>query len=285
MTEKTIAGNDVVSTEQLLLPEITSLNETLAPLPCDQDPNTPPAKIARNKYGLLMTEKYIFDDRGYVDYKKMVDPKFLYINPDARRRSKIEAKYGKKFEDIKIFEDKVDDNDLVIQLGGLKNLLRIRGYYSVSTVVNRADASFASVTCTIYFIGNYETLDCAITYSDSACATVDNTTNFGRQYLVEIATNRAFCRCIRNFLNINIVAQEELGNNFAQEQPEDMAVTTLRGVMSQYNITFERIKARLLEDKYPNAENFKDVTDIPRLEIFNLIKRIKEKAAEKEATK
>jgi len=248
------------------------------------EPNTPPTLIARNKCGLLINEKYFFDEKGFVDYKKMVDTKFLYLNPDVRRRTKIEAKYGKKFEEIKPIDDKVDDTDLVIQLGGLKHLLRLRGYNDLNYIVNESNESYASVTCRISFIPNYETENRPMDFADNACAHANNTTNFGKQYLLEIATNRALCRCIRNFLGINIVAQEELGiNGLPSEGQEDMAVLTLKNVMNTYGITFEKIKAKLIEEKFENAASFKEVSDIPKIKIFNLIERIKSKAAEKEA--
>ena len=50
------------------------------------------------------------------------------------------------------------------------------------------------------------------TFSAIGDASPNNTESFARFYLGPIAENRAFVRCVRNFLKINVVAQEELGS-------------------------------------------------------------------------
>jgi hypothetical protein len=256
-------------------PANTLINETLLAFPVDSELNTPPKTLTRNKYGLLDGVKYVFNEDGTVNWKAMVEPKYLYINPDSRRRQKIEAKYGKKFEEINIIDDKVDDTDLVIQLGGLKKLLQLRGFRDLRYDIHQADPTYAAVTCSIEFVENYECQNRVFYYSDNACAHPENTTNFGKQYLLEIATNRALCRCIRNALGINIVAQEELSGISNPDGPEDMAVSTLKQVMSQHNYEFEDVIKMLVEENYENAQNLKRLNELPKPKIFELISRIK----------
>jgi len=243
----------------------------------------PPKFFERNEYGLLEGADYKFKEDGSVDWKAMVDPKFLYLNPDMRRRGKLETKYNKRFEEIKPIEDKVDDVDLVISLGGLKALLRLRGYDSVCYTIAESNQGYASVKCSIDFIPNYEFENRPIGYTDCACAHMDNANGFGKSYLLETATNRSFARCIRNFLNINIVSQEELGGTVVEpssDSPETLALRVLKETMSQYNVTWEKIQAKLVEEKFEGAAELKIVNDLPRYKMFEITERIK-KAAEK----
>ena len=262
-------------------------NELFEGVTLVESPNKtiPPKFFERNEYGLLEGAEYKFKEDGSIDWKAMVDPKFLYVNPDTRRRSKLETKYGRKFEEIKIVEDKVDDADLVISLGGLKTLLRLRGYESVYYVIAESNQSYASVKCSIDFIPNYESEGRPMGYTDCACAHMDNASGFGKSYLLETATNRSFARCIRNFLNINIVSQEELGglvSESSEANTEDLAAKLLREAMTQHNVSWEKIHAKLLTEVplLENVKNFKTINDIPRYKQFELQAKIKA-AAEK----
>ena len=267
--------------------EIPIVTPEIIPASQGDTKSIPPRNFARTEHGLLYNVNYIYQDDGFVNWKAMIDPKFLYLNADVKRRSKIETKYGKKFEEIKINEDKVDDSDLCIALGGIKQLLRLRGYSSVHYTIHESSDHYASVNCTIYFAPNFETSDKEVRFSDNACAHFDNTSGFGKAYLLEICTNRAFCRCVRNFLSINIVAADELsnGNSANAELQEDMATTLLKDTMAQHGVTWEKIQSKLVEEKVEGAENFKGVQDISRVMIFALIERIKKRAAEKATEK
>lgn len=165
----------------------------------------------RDENGLVEGVNYVFTEEGLIDWRKMVPLQFLYVNSDERRKPVLEKKYGKSLKDIDPIKDNVEDRDLVIMLGGLKYLLRLRGYTNVSCNVHTSGEYYASVSCHIYFIGNFETGGMQQSYSDCGSAHLQSTDGFGKAYLVEIATNRALSRAIRNYLNINIVSREELG--------------------------------------------------------------------------
>ena len=60
------------------------------------------------------------------------------------------------------------------------------------------------------FLPNYETGGQAVTFQDMANATLNNTSNFATKFLETIACNRAFVRCVRNFLNVHIVGDDEI---------------------------------------------------------------------------
>ena len=118
-------------------------------------------------------------------------------------------------------------------------------------------------------------------FESLADATLNNTKSFARFFLAAIAENRAFVRCVRNFLKINIVSQEELGDAKLldevlekQENPTSPQ-SLLDKLMKEKNISFEVIKDRLVKEKFENSESIASIQDIPKSKIFELINRIK----------
>ena len=67
-----------------------------------------------------------------------------------------------------------------------------------------------AVSCNITYLPNYETNFKEVTFSDVANATIENTSSFAKKFLETIACNRAFVRCVRNFLNVHIVGDDEI---------------------------------------------------------------------------
>jgi hypothetical protein len=57
---------------------------------------------------------------------------------------------------------------------------------------------------------NFETSNQPVHFEDIANATEANADNFCLKFLETIACNRAFVRCVRNFLNIHIVGADEI---------------------------------------------------------------------------
>jgi len=76
----------------------------------------------RNEHGLLENVNYTFNDDGSVDWRAMVKPEFLYPNKDwfVRRNKPLP-------DSIEGLEDK----QLLIMLGGIKELAKLRGYTSI----------------------------------------------------------------------------------------------------------------------------------------------------------
>ena len=66
------------------------------------------------------------------------------------------------------------------------------------------------VSCNITYLPNYETNFKEVTFSDVANAAIENTSSFIKKFLETIACNRAFVRCVRNFLNVHIVGDDEI---------------------------------------------------------------------------
>lgn len=253
-------------------------------------------KIERNDDGLVVGLPYKTKEDGTLDWKSVVPSKYIYVNPDFKRREKIEAKYGKKYDEIDPSIDNVEDTDLVIMLGGIKYLLKIRGYENLTYNVIDSGEQYASVNCSISFIPNVETENRKITFADNGSAHIGSTTDFGQKYLLEVATNRAFCRCVRNFLNIDVVSKEELGKDSIEEvTPKNTFNLTkqsklLETLMSKKGIKWEHIADKLKKEdekalaelkegqEKPNPrwnDTYKSVSDLPPNIILELIERIK----------
>jgi len=229
---------------------------------------TPPKLVTRNQYGLIedQTLNYIFNDDATINWRKMVKAEHLVPNRQKTQETDV---------------SKLQDKDLLILLGGIKELAQIRGYTSVEYKVVAASENYFATSCRITWLPNYETGGKEVVFESLADATLNNTKSFARFFLAAIAENRAFVRCVRNFLKINIVSQEELGDakllddsSSANENPTSPQ-SLLEKVMKEKNINFETLKKRLIKDNFENAENLKSISDIPKVKLFELIDRIK----------
>lgn len=230
-------------------------------------------KVERDDRGLLSDISYVFEDNGLINWRKMVKPEFLVPNRDRTKETNIDA---------------LSDRDLIILLGGLKDVAQIRGFSSVDYHVYSAAEEYVCVSCTIKWIPNFETEGREVSFQSLASTSLNNTKDFGKLYLAEMAENRAFCRCVRNFLRINIVSAEELsntpsGNPFSNGSGASASNSSnepsqiLIDAMKQKGITFASLKKRLTTEGYPDAEELNSVRDISKPKTFELISRIKNK--------
>jgi hypothetical protein len=231
--------------------------------------NKPPKYITRNKYGLLedQTIKYIFNEDNTINWRAMV--KTQYLVPNRQKTSETDV-------------SKLEDKDLLILLGGTKELAQIRGYTDVSYKVVAASESYFATSCRITWIPNYEADGRIVTFEALADATINNTKSFARFFLAAIAENRAFVRCVRNFLKINIVSQEELGDakpleeaSFVSNENPTSPQSLLEKIMKEKNVTFDSLKSKLIKEKFEKSEDFNSILDIPKSKIFELIERLK----------
>lgn len=231
--------------------------------------NKPPKYIARNKFGLLedQTIKYIFNEDNTINWRAMVKTQYLVPNRQKTQETDV---------------SKLEDKNLLILLGGIKELAQIRGYTTVEYKVVAASESYFATSCRITWIPNYETDSRAVTFEALADATTNNTKSFARFFLAAIAENRAFVRCVRNFLKINIVSQEELGDvklleepNFASDKNPTSPQSLLEKIMKEKSITFDSLKTKLIKEEFEKSQDFNSILDIPKSKIFELIERLK----------
>jgi hypothetical protein len=255
------------------MPKISQKVETIiASNSNEENQSAPLGLFGRNNIGLLNNLTYKYDDDGTINWKSMVKPEFLVPNKD-----KFPA--GTDFSAIDVTQ--LEDGQLLILLGGIKDIACIRGFTSVDYEVITARQDYVAVKCNIFWIPNYETSMSIVKFSALADAHFENTSGFGNKFLMAIAENRAFIRAVRNFLRINIVGQDEIDpkkkNETIEESQPTNPANVLNKVMQEVGLNFETIKAKLISENDEEANSWNTVSDIPKKRIFEIIERIKRK--------
>lgn len=228
---------------------------------------SPIVKTKRDDDGLIVQPKveYVFNEDGLIDWRKMV--KTEHLVPNRQRTQETDV-------------TKLEDSQLLVLLAGFKELAQIRGLTSVDYDVKSPSPDYVVATCKISWIPNYETEGNPVTFSAIGDASPNNTTNFAKNFLGPIAENRAFVRCVRNFLRINVTGADEIGNvklgmaEPASETGSDPA-SLLQAAMTEKGFSFEKVKAKLVAEGWPEADSLETVKDIPKAKIFELIGRIR----------
>jgi len=233
-------------------------------------------EIKRDKNGLISGDsvKYIFNENGFIDWRKMI--KVEHLVPNLQKTSERDV-------------TKLKDTELIILIAGIKELAQIRGYTDVQYEVSTPSKDYVVASCSIKFIPNYETENNEVTFSAIGDAGPHNTHGFGQAFLGPMAENRAFVRCVRNFLKINIVANDELEKmTFAkpftpqaasapmeEEDSQPSPVALLKKVMGEKKVSWAKVKKRLEDENYEKADSISCVEEIPKAKIFELIERLK----------
>lgn len=248
-------------------------------------------KYSRDEGGLLKSVDYKFNEDGSVNWRAMVDSKYLFPN-----KSWFEARNKPTPRSV----DGLQDNQLLIKLAGIKELAKLRGYSSVRYNVIKCEKDHVSIKCEISWVPNFENpsqesdyLPASTQFEDVANATTENTSSFATKFLETIAANRAFVRCVRNFLNVHIVGDDEIDkSNGLPQHPEADEVEPLKkltpnGVLENLASTklkcnsFNGFKDKLRElwtlELYRNdkAKDWGTYDDVPAKEARLLINIIK----------
>ena len=193
----------------------SSFNEALAPDTTTTNISVT-EEIESNKYsraedGLLKSINYEYNEDGSVNWRAMVDSKHLFPN-----KSWFEVRNKPLPRSI----EGLQDNQLLIKLAGIKELAKLRGYSSVMYEVIKCEKDYVAIKCSICWLDNFESCD-KVVFEDIANATIENTSSFATKFLETIAANRAFVRCVRNFLNVHIVGDDEIDkSNGTPQHPE-----------------------------------------------------------------
>lgn len=212
----------------------------------------------------------------FTDWKSKIKPEFLVPNKD-----RLPAGTDPATVDVST----LDESQLLILLGGFKDLARLRGFTSIDYDVIEARENYVAVKCTINWLPHEETQNLPVSFSSLADAHFENVSGFGGKFLMAIAENRAFARAVRNFLNINIVAKDELtGDDKNQQTPTVESsqptnpINVLKKTLDEHGISLEQIKAKLVAEGDTEAELWVDLSDIPKKRMLEIIGRIKNKA-------
>jgi len=232
----------------------------------------------RNEHGLLENVDYVFNEDGSVDWRAMIKEEFLYPN---------KGWFDSRSQPVPTSPEGLEDKQLLIMLGGIKELAKMRGYSTVAFDVVHSSDGYVTAKCMINWNKNYETQD-EVVYEDYANATLANTDNFCAKFLETIACNRAFVRCVRNYLNIHIVGADEIDKSkgapaqtyesdseFSITTPVDLLQKTLRDKHSidSFDDCKELLRELWKSDKYRNedAKEWSSYKDIPTKEARKLI--------------
>ena len=121
----------------------------------------------RDTKGLLDSVDYVFNEDGAIDWRAMIKDQYLVPNREKTSVTDI---------------SKLKDNELIILLGGIKELSQIRGLTSVTYDVKCPSSDYVVATCSIDWIPNYETEGQAITFSAIGDASPNNTKSFARNF-------------------------------------------------------------------------------------------------------
>jgi len=198
----------------------------------------------RNSSGVVDGIEYQYNEDGTINWRALVSSEHLYPNKgwfEARNKpipSNIEG---------------LDDAQLLIKLSGIKELAKLRGFTKVSYDVIKCEPDHVVVKCIISWIGNFESRNEAVHFEDVANATVYNTSSFAQKFLETIAANRAFVRCVRNFLNIHIVGADEIDSSNGKSLPLSRSETPSCGPLAVL------MKSLDLDDTEEDFQSFKDV--------------------------
>ena len=231
-----------------------------------------PSLLQRDENGLLKNIQYIFNEDGSVNWRAMVRTEHLFPN---------KGWFQQRSQEVPTSAEGLRDDQLLIKLGGIKELARLRGFDNLSYWTEKCELDHVAVSCTMSFIGNYETGGQTVNYQDIANATLDNTYDFGQNFLETIACNRAFVRCVRNFLNVHIVGSDEIGPPASSKKTGKPGLSPQSMLESAFDSNFEDFKS-LLRDfwqagTYQNdsIKTWSDFNDIPTKEARTLLGLVK----------
>lgn len=241
---------------------------------------SPPELYKRNEFGLLENVEYVFNEDNSINWRAMIKDEFLYANKEW---------FQKREREVPESVEGLQDHQLLIKLGGIKELAKLRGFTNVSYYPFRSDDDHVGMTCRIHWIGNFETNGEPVLFEDVANATIRNTDGFAEKFLETIAANRAFIRCVRNFLNIHIVGADEIDKSEGKEIETDnkSPISSARNSLAAFLLengydNFESFKSLLRklwkEDKYKNEEvknwnSFEDVSQAECRKILEILKK------------
>ena len=208
------------------------------------DNSVGPKLFQRDENGLLKNVQYTFNEDGSVNWRSMIREEYLFPNKSWFELRKKDV--PKSIEGLK-------DHQLLIKLSGIKELARLRGFSSVSFWTEKCTSDHVAVVCCVSFSPNYETGNQETTFHDMANATFENTSSFAKKFLETIACNRAFVRCVRNFLNVHIVGDDEIDKSDIKQSNSSSSPS-----MSPINF----LKS-LLQEKYSVAD-YEEFLDLIR---------------------
>lgn len=228
--------------------------------------------IERDENNLIKGLDYEFDNDGQIIWRRLIKNEHLVPNKDRTTITDVRA---------------LEDKDILVLLSGFKYLADLHGFTKVSYKFTSSMPEFVSCVCRIDFIPSYHTEMRQISFESCADASYNNTQSIGGKYfLTTTAENRAFVRCVRNFLRIPILGKDEISFGVKPEEPQEPTnpsnpKTILNKKLSEKGFgtgDFEKLKAKLVEigdNSFSEYTTYKDVPSSRYFELIGLLNKIK----------
>lgn len=246
----------------------------------------------RDARGLVKGIIYHFTPEGRIDWRRMVDARFLYITNEFKDKACQEQ--GKPLAELDLM--KVNEKWLRMTIGGINQLANLRGYMSLEYPHVHVTDSCVTATCAMQFIGNFETEGDLFVCSAIASANMWNVDKDFTSYLATFAENRAFSRCVKRALQINILSDVEIGGDGRKNTNITGAVAgessdstpaagfeplnVLESKCKASSITFEAVKAAALkyETELKSKPNeWKGFADIQAIDAWLILSKMEAK--------
>jgi len=243
-------------------------DESLEEVIVDESVNISPSSIL---------DSYLAKSQNAIDWLSLIDLKYIVPNRD---------KFIKRNQPVPASTDNLLDTEKLILLAGFKQVAQIRGYSKVDYTPLYVDHEMVSVKCTITWLPSEET-KVAVEFSALADASVNNTHNFAKNFLATIAENRSFVRAVRNFLNIPILGQDEMGpsessenENSSKDEKKSESIdlySIIENKMKSKEISFDKFKAKMISSGFPiePAESYQDISPNSCLKILDFLNKKK----------
>lgn len=143
-----------------------------------------------------------------VPWRKLIDPKFTYVNEQYFKDRNLELPANK---------EEVDDDGLIVRLSGLKDLAAKHGYDFIGYKNISTDSENVVYRCSIRWARTAYNGHKNVSTVGIASANRDNLTTSGFKYKESIASNRAFARAVRDYFGIFSVSEEELDKTIPEK--------------------------------------------------------------------
>ena len=176
------------------------------------------------------------EDGISVDWRKLVSPQNVILNPHFYARIGIDTETIDETEKERLKKEAIDDG-LIILLAGFREIAKKRGVKSTLFTPFDRTPDRAVVRCEM-ILEPTQDQPYDVTICGLANCSVENTTPKFFTHAEALASNRAECRAWRQYLNITSVSFEELDPN---DKPEiakvPHAATVLAEVMEKSGYT------------------------------------------------
>lgn len=225
-----------------------------------------------SKEGLMEGLDYKLKDNGLIDWRGMIPAQYFVPHTQWFQSRNLTVPKS---------TDGLTDKQLLILLDGIKYVANLRGYHSVEYPKIVSTREHCTAVCRIQWKPNCDDPDGKV-FSSIGDATPDNTMSFAKFYLGAIAENRAFVRCVRNSLGIEVTGADEIGRAPEEDKEESTANKQVQRVydkivslMDIYDYDFEDIRGKLESQGVKGADKFKKIEDVPKNVIDKVLKILK----------